>query len=251
MTQEPLVFATPRSPQFSDCYFYHRMTLPDVGEVGEEWDLRAKVDTYLGHTDFAGKRVLEIGPASGFLTAHMERAGAEVVSVDLPIDYAWDYVPRPHISEEYQALRLTRMQRLYNGFWFTHSKMGLKSKLIYSRVTDLPDSIGKFDIAVIAAVLIHCRDPMGVLCRCGALTTNRIIVTEAVWRKIDTPFPVMLLRPGNDNTIMDSWWDIPPQTIGTMFQVMGFSKLFYAEYPVLYYQLKSEAPHYTIVGERP
>jgi len=250
MPDKPVVFATPRSPQFSDCYFYHRMTLPDVGEVGEEWDLNASVDAYLGHSNFAGKRVLEIGPASGFLTAHMERAGAEVVCVDLPVDYAWDFVPRLDIGEEYRARRRAKMERLHNGFWFTHSKLGLKSKVIYSRVEDLPDSIGKFDIAVVAAVLIHSRDPMGILSRCGQLTTGRIVVTEAVWKTLETVHPIMLLRPQPDNNIMDSWWDIPPRTIATMYQIMGFSNILYAEYPVFFWQNKHDVKTYTIVGER-
>ena len=59
-SQRPVEFATPRLPSLSDCYFYHRMTLPDAGEVGEEWDLRPNADAYLGHTEFKGNRVLEI-----------------------------------------------------------------------------------------------------------------------------------------------------------------------------------------------
>ena len=31
--------------------------------------------------NFAGKRVIDIGPASGFLSFHMERAGAQVVCI--------------------------------------------------------------------------------------------------------------------------------------------------------------------------
>ena len=55
-----------------------------VGKIIGLWDLRQTVDDYLGRIDFAGKRVLEIGPASGFLTIEMERRGADVVAVELP-----------------------------------------------------------------------------------------------------------------------------------------------------------------------
>ena len=58
-------------------------------------DLRDGVDEYLGHFVFAGKRVLEIGPASGFLTFEMEKRGARVVAVEVSDEHLWDYVPFP------------------------------------------------------------------------------------------------------------------------------------------------------------
>ena len=72
------IFATPRKVEdLADCYFYHTMELPGRGVIeGQDWDLRGRVDEYLGNVDFAGQRVLEIGPASGFLTFEMEKRGA-------------------------------------------------------------------------------------------------------------------------------------------------------------------------------
>src|SRR5208337_1299521 len=51
----------------SDCYFYHTMDVPGYGHVEGEWDLRGKETQYLGGVALKGKRVLEIGTASGFL----------------------------------------------------------------------------------------------------------------------------------------------------------------------------------------
>jgi 2-polyprenyl-3-methyl-5-hydroxy-6-metoxy-1,4-benzoquinol methylase len=67
----------------ADCDFYHVMELPGVGRVGDQWDLRGTVDAYLGDFDFQGKRALDVGAASGFLTFEMEKRGASVVSFDL------------------------------------------------------------------------------------------------------------------------------------------------------------------------
>jgi len=72
------------------------MDLPQIGLVHGNFDLRASIDEYLGPIEFAGQRVLEIGPASGFLTFAMEQRGAELVSVELPEDIPWDYVPYYH-----------------------------------------------------------------------------------------------------------------------------------------------------------
>ena len=91
------IFATPRKVEdVADCYFYHTMELPGRGVIeGRDWDLRGRVDEYLGNVDFAGQRVLEIGPASGFLTFEMEKRGADVISVEVTDEHGWDFVPYP------------------------------------------------------------------------------------------------------------------------------------------------------------
>ena len=96
MTDEQ-IFATPRKVEdVADCYFYHTMELPGRGVIeGRDWDLRGRVDDYLGNVDFAGQRVLEIGPASGFLTFEMEKRGADVISVEVTDEHGWDFVPYP------------------------------------------------------------------------------------------------------------------------------------------------------------
>ena len=77
MTDEK-IFATPRKVEdVADCYFYHTMELPGRGVIeGRDWDLRNRVDEYLGHVDFAGQRVLEIGPASDTGTRSRRRESA-------------------------------------------------------------------------------------------------------------------------------------------------------------------------------
>ena len=71
------------TPALEDAFFYHSMDLPESGFVDGLVDLRPYVDEYLGNVDFAGRRVLEIGPASGYLTFHMEGQGAEVVALEI------------------------------------------------------------------------------------------------------------------------------------------------------------------------
>ena len=97
----------PQGIGLADCDFYHSMIIPGVGEIIGLWDLRQTVDDYLGRIDFAGKRVLEIGPASGFLTIEMERRGADVVAVELREGVGWDFVPFPGRSRS-QACRASR-----------------------------------------------------------------------------------------------------------------------------------------------
>jgi hypothetical protein len=58
---------------FEDCFFYHTVDVPGFGCTEGQWDLRQSVEAYLGDVPFRSTRVLEIGPASGYLTFEMER----------------------------------------------------------------------------------------------------------------------------------------------------------------------------------
>lgn len=81
------LYARPRRvASVEECHFYHAMEIPGVGLVGEDWDLRGGEDDYLGHVELEYRRVLVIGPASGFLTFFMESRGADVVAVELAPD---------------------------------------------------------------------------------------------------------------------------------------------------------------------
>ncbi len=117
------IFAVPlKVEDVADCHFYHTMEVPGHGLMNGEWDLRGGVDDYLGRVAFAGQRVLEIGPASGFLTFEMEKRGAEVVSVEVTAEHGWDFVPYPASKlEEVFGPRRMVMQRLKNSYWFSHA----------------------------------------------------------------------------------------------------------------------------------
>ena len=124
------LFAEPEAvASADDCYFYHVMEIPGHGLVGGEWDLRAGVDDYLGGVDLSAQRVLEIGPASGFLTFHMETTGAAVVSIELAPDSEWDFVPLSSVDmSAVRVQRLEQMRRLRNGYWFAHEHFASKAR---------------------------------------------------------------------------------------------------------------------------
>ena len=91
---DQIVYAQPRLiDDINDCYFYHTMDVPGYGHVEGEWDLRGKESEYLGRIPLKGKRVLEVGTASGFLCFYMENQGAQVVAYDLSPAEDWDMVP--------------------------------------------------------------------------------------------------------------------------------------------------------------
>ncbi len=155
------IFAVPQKVKsIGDCYFYHTIELPGHGVMNGDWDLRRGVDDYLGKVVFAGKRVLEIGPASGFLTFEMEKRGAEVTSVEVTAEHGWDFVPYPasRLEEVFGPRRIV-MERLKNSYWFSHAAQQSKAKVYYGDVYNLPSSLGEFDIAVMGAGTIALPRP--------------------------------------------------------------------------------------------
>lgn len=52
----------------NDCYVYHWFDMPNGETLVGAWDLRQNWRAYLDGVDLGGKRVLETGPACGFLS---------------------------------------------------------------------------------------------------------------------------------------------------------------------------------------
>ncbi len=116
------LYAEPiKAGSLEHCHFYHTMDLPGHGTVDGEWDLRGSVDDYLGNFDFSGRRVLDVGAASGILSFHAEQQGADVVSFDLSEDHDWDIVPFSE-NDNPAALKERRghLRKINNAYWFCH-----------------------------------------------------------------------------------------------------------------------------------
>jgi len=168
--------------------------------------------------------VLEIGPASGFLTFEMERRGAEVVCVDLPPDHAWDFVPFAALDADRTAAEhAEHMEYMRNGFWFAHRAFGSRAKVYYGSVVTLPASVGRFDVAVLAAVLLHCRDPLRVIDACASRADSLVIV-EMLCDDIEA-HAVQRLAPSPQNRDWSIWWHFSTSFFRNYLAVIGFSRL--------------------------
>jgi SAM-dependent methyltransferase len=208
-------------PNIDDCHFYHTMDVPGVGLVSGEWDLRANVDDILGRVPFDGTRVLEIGPASGFLTFAMEQRGADVVCMEVTDDPGWDFVPYPAaMLDPVLAPRREIMRRLKNSFWFAHAAYHSKAKLLYGDVYNIPAELGSFDIAMLCDVLLHCQNPTRIIEQCA--TRSRTIVVSELLRPDLEGAAVCRLAPSVENKQWDTWWHFSTDFSGSISASWGF-----------------------------
>src|SRR5438309_727154 len=76
----------------ADCEFYHTVELAEGRQDGV-WDLVGRFDDYVGHEDLAGRSLLDVGTASGFLTFEAEQRGAVVTSLDAENAGSWYQLP--------------------------------------------------------------------------------------------------------------------------------------------------------------
>jgi SAM-dependent methyltransferase len=257
MSHEGL-YATPRVVEHvDDCYFYHTMDLPGTGTVAGPWDLRSGVRKYLGGVELRGKRVMDVGTASGFLAFFMERAGADVVAYDLSEEEDWDVVPFAGFDVEAErAARRRQIRQLNNSFWFAREAFASKVKLAQGSVYAFPQGLGPFDVAVFGSILLHLQDPFRALQGALSLTKELVIVTDVLPRRVLlVPFlarwfgPCLHFLPdAAAQGPKDSWFLLTPRAVIQMVGVLGFTDCRLSFHTQLYGGKPSRL--FTVVGRR-
>jgi O-methyltransferase len=245
------IYATPRQVHGpEDCHYYHTMDIPGHGVTSGYWDLRPAVDDYLGHFPLAGKRVLEIGPASGFLTVEMEKRGADVVAVEVTDDPGWDFVPfPPAVMDAVYEPRREVMRGVKNSFWFTHAAYRSRARLYYGDAYNLPDALGRFGVAVLGSVLLHCRCPLGIVEQC-ARRADALIITDLYCPELEGQ-PVCGLVPTAENREWGTWWRFSTDFFLQFLGVLGFTERKVTTHTQWYQAEQLSVPHFTIVAARP
>jgi len=261
----PNLFAEPRLiNSLEECIFYHTIDLPRSGTQQGMWDLRSNVRKYLGNVDLRGKHVLELGTASGYLCFHMESQGADVIAFDLAPDEVSDVVPFARVNTPKpvvpEPVTEPWLDKIRNGFWFSHNELNSSSKVVYGSVYNIPDDLGPVDVSTFGTILLHLRDPFLALQNALRLTRETVIITEPIWHWYNL---LRFLAPRQkfggymifvpDYKLCEpptTWWYLSPTAIRRFIGVLGFEKT-----KVNYhYQRQIETGRkvlcYTVVGTR-
>jgi hypothetical protein len=245
----------PHTPNLEDCYFYHSMDIPGYGPVKGEWDLRGHEAEYLGNVPLQGKRVLELGTASGYLCTFMESKGASVTAHDLSPDQSWDIVP--YASGDVPGLISDRKQHiaaLNAGWWLNWKARGLRARMVYGSVYQIPGEIGEVDVVTFGSILLHLRDPFLALWNGARLSKSSVVVTDIFPRRLLpvraalSRFPVAVFGPGGRGGSFETWWWLTPRTIRQMLSVLGFGDSVVSYHNQLYQGRDRKL--FTVVGQR-
>ena len=240
----------------TDFVWYHAFELPDGTVLPGVWDLRGHETDYLGGVDLAGKRVLELGPATGALTFYMERMGAEVVSFEAGFDVSIDTLPVKGEDQFLERLRVMQetIDRNHDGWWHLHRTLGSSAKFVQGNIYDMPADLGTFDVTVVGAILLHLREPWGALSQAARRTTETMIVTEPLQDDLDPPETnIMRFSPSAEHHLTN-WWSIYPGAVVSMLARLGFGQTettLHAQRHHLAHDIGSDAidqPMYTVVG---
>jgi SAM-dependent methyltransferase len=208
----------------ASCDFYHAVQLPNGTTPPSQWDLRQGVHQYLGEVDFQGKSVLEIGPASGFLSFHMERNGAQVTCIEPPMETFWDLVPRAGMDLEKRKVEFGKhIQRIRNSFWYLHNAYHSNVQLYETSAYHLPAELGQFDVGLFGCILLHCSSPVRMIESASQRVANTIIICESYHEHLGDA-PVCSLIPTSDNQTTDTWWIFTPQFFVNYLGVLGFAR---------------------------
>ena len=198
-----------------DCYVYHTTELPDGTVVKGEWDLRGLEGKYTGNIDFNGKRVLDVGTASGFNAFWMEKQGAEVVAFDQSDAHPLNVLP--HWPCDVAGIR--RMKR---GFWHFHKAFNSRVNVCYGNIYDLPRGLGRFDYALMGSILLHLENPIGAI-RSVANVTDNIIVADALRPEISDEMKFRPAYPDPNDFLY--WWYLSPNAISKMLDSLGYTPM--------------------------
>lgn len=211
------------------CFFYHTMDLPGFGIQDGGWDLRGRFLDYIGHVDVSGKRVLDIGSASGFLSFEAERYGArDVVSFDL--DSAERQTLLPFAGSDYVENHASWCRRQtdafktwQNAYWLSHRLLRSRAKAFYGDIYNMPSDLGRFDVVIVGAVLEHLIDPLKAIASLTQRAEDIIVINTDYF---DTPGQVALFngsadRPENSFT----FWTYSIALYDEYMKIMGFHPL--------------------------
>lgn len=232
------------SPRFvdrlEDCFFYHAMELPGFGLVPAHWDLRGRFDDYVGQVPVAGKSVLDVGAATGFLSFEAEKRGAaRVLSFDmsdarqqafLPFKDKLYYRDRERWARQYGA----EIEQWKNAYWLCHRLLGSQAEVYYGNIYELPAELGQFDIAIVGSVLEHLNDQITALASIARRTKETIVIVSPLLQTDEriARFESLASNPDADFT----WWTYSLGVYAEVFGMLGFriERVSHAEYYYMY-----------------
>ena len=231
MTEAPeskSLFAEPRFVDaVEDCFFYHTMELPGLGVVHAQWDLRGRFDDYVGGVSVAGKTILDVGTATGFLSFESEKRGASrVVSFDLSDPRQQAFIPFKdklyyRDYESFMSDHAVGVEKWKNAYWLCHRLLQSKAEVFYGDIYRLPPALGQFDVTIVGSVLEHLSDQITALGSIARVTKETMVIVTPLLQTDEriARFEATAESPDYDYT----WWTYSVGAYREILKILGFS----------------------------
>lgn len=213
-----------RAPPQSACRFYHSMDLPGLGTIEGVWDLRGRFADYTGHVDLAGRRVLDVGTATGFLSFSAEAAGATVTSFDAADASRFEIIPHGHVRADPDGAARTYadiLERTKNGYWFCHDRLGSRCPVYYGGVYDIGPALGDHDVVLVGQILVHLKNPLVALDRIADRCRDTLVITEGMTDDTE-PTATFLGDPARPDQLR-AWWHFSVPFFLRYLGILGFT----------------------------
>jgi len=230
------------------------MEIPGYGLQAGRWDLKGKFLDYIGHLDCKGKRVLDVGCASGFLSFSSEEYGAEdVVSFDMDSAKRQHLLPfhdKPYYLD-YDTWVQTQnafIEQWKNAYWLAHRAFRSTAKVYYGDIYALPEQLGGFDIVILGAILEHLSDPIRALTSVSRIASSMIVINTEVLETEDriARFDGDASRPDFDYV----FWTYSVGTYRHVLRMLGFEIIRITKQDYRHTLLEGLYPRTAIVARR-
>ena len=213
-------------PERSDCYFYHSLDFPDGSSVDGYWDIRGRFNDYVGRYPLAGKTVLDVGTATGFLAFSAEAAGAHVTALDARGPAEFQSVPFG--DSLYQRDRSAWIantdvthRQLRNGFWYAWHKLNSRVEVVYASIHKLHSWERQFDVVLAGAVIEHLADPVSAI-GCMARLAREAVIIAFTGVHDSEELTMHALNGWSDPALEYTWWELARGLYRRVFENLGF-----------------------------
>jgi SAM-dependent methyltransferase len=210
-----------------DCYFYHSLDFPDGSSIRGYWDIRGRFNEYIGGYPLAGKRVLDVGTATGFLAFSAEAAGARVTALDARGSQEFQRIPlRDSLYHRDRSawvshFEATSHRPLRNGFWYAWHKYQSGVEVVYASADNLHSWDRRFDVVLAGAIVEHLADPVSALGNLARLANEAVII--AFTEVYDSDELIMRASGNWSEPACDyEWWTLSRGLYERVFKNLGF-----------------------------
>src|SRR5262249_18862798 len=122
-------------------------------------------------------------------------------------------------------------QPVTNSWWFAHEHFRSRAKMCYAGGYDIhKKNLGRFQVAVMANVLLHNRDPLKIIQNSAAATAKTLVNVRQWQPDLELcAMPIVNLQPdphpisGHEN--WNIWWRFSTRYFINFVTIMGFDQI--------------------------